>query len=125
MSLADLSVRRPIFITCLVILMLSVGYWCAKTLGVDQFPNVTFPVVIVTTTYPGASPDEIATLVSKPIEDEISSISGIKRLTSTNLEGVSTVAAEFNLEVDVKYAEQQVRDRTSSAKRKLPTDIEE
>ena len=125
MSLADLSVKRPIFITCLVVLMLSVGYWCLKTLGVDQFPNVTFPVVIVNTTYPGASPDEIATLVSKPIEDELSSISGIKRLTSTNLEGVSQVAAEFTLETDVKYAEQQVRDRVSGAKRKLPNDIEE
>ena len=125
MSFADISVRRPIFITCLVLLMLSVGYWCLKTLGVDQFPNVTFPVVIVNTTYPGASPDEIATLVSKPIEDEVSSISGIKRLTSTNLEGVSTVAAEFTLETDVKYAEQQIRDRVSSAKRKLPDDIEE
>jgi HAE1 family hydrophobic/amphiphilic exporter-1 len=125
MSLADLSVKRPIFIVCLVIVMLAVGYRALTTLGVDQFPNVTFPVVTVTTTYAGAAPDEIATLISKPIEDEVSSISGIKRLSSNNLEGVSTVIAEFNLEVDVKYAEQQIRDRVSSAKRKLPKDIDE
>ncbi len=105
--------------------MLAVGYWCLNNLGVDLFPNVTFPVVTVNTPYPGASPAEIETLVSKIIEEEASSISGIKRLSSINTEGLSTVIAEFTLETDVKYAEQQIRDRVSGAKRKLPRDIEE
>jgi hydrophobic/amphiphilic exporter-1 (mainly G- bacteria), HAE1 family len=125
MNLADLSIKRPTFITCLVLVMLAVGYWSLKNLGVDLFPNVTFPVVVVTTPYPGASPDEIETLISKPIEDEVSTISGIKRLSSNNYEGMSQVVAEFTLETDVKYAEQQIRDRVSSAKRNLPKDIEE
>ncbi len=125
MNLADLSIKRPTFITCVVVVMLAVGYWSLKNLGVDLFPNVTFPVVVVTTPYPGASPSEIETLVSKPIEDQVSTISGIKRLSSNNLEGMSQVIAEFTLETDVKYAEQQIRDRVSSAKRKLPDDIEE
>lgn len=125
MNFVDLSIKRPTFITCLVIVMLAVGYWSMTKLGVDLFPNVTFPVVTVSTPYPGASPNEIETLVSKPIEDEMSTISGIKRLTSVNKEGVSVVIAEFTLETDVKYAEQQVRDRASSAKRKLPADAKE
>jgi HAE1 family hydrophobic/amphiphilic exporter-1 len=125
MNLAELSIKRPTFITCLVLVMLAVGYWSLKNLGVDLFPNVTFPVVVVTTPYPGASPSEIETLISKPIEDEVSTISGIKRLSSNNLEGISQVIAEFTLETDVKYAEQQIRDRVSAAKVKLPDDVKE
>lgn len=125
MNLAALSIKRPTFITCIILVMLSVGYFFMTRLGVDLFPNVTFPVVTVTTPYLGAGPAEIETLVSKPLEDEISTLSGIKRLSSINQEGVSIVVAEFTLETDVKFAEQQIRDRVGSAKRKLPTDIKE
>jgi HAE1 family hydrophobic/amphiphilic exporter-1 len=125
MSLADVSIKRPTFITCVILLMLAVGYLSMQKLGVDLFPDITFPVVFVSTPYPGAGPSEIETLVSKPIEDEISTISGIKRLTSANQEGISLVVAEFSLETDVKFAEQQIRDRVSAAKRKLPIDVKE
>jgi HAE1 family hydrophobic/amphiphilic exporter-1 len=125
MNLSDLSIRRPTFITCIVFLMLAVGWLSMKRLGVDLFPDVTFPVVTITTPYRGAGPSEIETLVSKPLEDEVSTLSGIKRLSSINREGVSVVVAEFTLETDVKYAEQQIRDRVGSAKRKLPSEIEE
>ncbi|MBI2605400.1 MAG: efflux RND transporter permease subunit [Deltaproteobacteria bacterium] len=124
-GLASLSIRRPTFITCIVLLMLAVGYLCMQRLGVDLFPDVTFPVVTVTTPYSGAGPTEIETLVSKPLEDEISTISGLKRLSSINQEGISIVVAEFTLETDVKYAEQQIRDRVGAAKRKLPKEIDE
>ncbi|MGK5083163.1 efflux RND transporter permease subunit [Bdellovibrionota bacterium FG-1] len=125
MNLADLSIRRPVFITCLVTLMLAVGLLSMSRLGVDLFPDVTFPVVTITTVYPGAGPSEIETLISKPLEDELSTLSGIKRLTSNNKEGVSRLIAEFTMETDIKYAEQQIRDRVGSAKRKLPMDIKE
>ncbi len=125
MNLADLSIKRPIFVTCLVVLILVLGFLSMKKLGVDLFPNVTFPVVTVATPYPGAGPSEVETLISKVFEDEISTIAGIKRLRSTNKEGVSVVVAEFTLETDVKYAEQQVRDKVASARRKLPKDAKE
>ncbi|MBM4303124.1 MAG: efflux RND transporter permease subunit, partial [Deltaproteobacteria bacterium] len=125
MTLADLSIKRPIFITCTVIAMLVVGYLSLKKLGVDLFPNVTFPVVTVSTPYPGAGPREVETLVSKVLEDQISTVAGIKRLRSLNKEGVSIVIAEFTLETDVKFAEQQVRDKVSSAKIKLPKESKE
>jgi HAE1 family hydrophobic/amphiphilic exporter-1 len=125
MNLAKISISRPTFITCVVLLMLAVGLISRSRLGVDLFPDVTFPVVSVNTTYAGAGPEEIETLVSKPIEDEVSTISGLKRLTSTNQEGLSVIVAEFTMETDVKYAEQQIRDRIGAAKRNLPLAIDE
>ncbi|MBC7691461.1 MAG: efflux RND transporter permease subunit [Methylotenera sp.] len=125
MSLADLSIRRPVFITCIVVIMLALGLFSMQKLGVDLFPNVIFPVVTVSTPYPGAGPAEIETLVSKPLEDEMSTIAGIKRLSSINQEGISTVIAEFTLETDVKFAEQQIRDRAGATKSKLPLDVKE
>jgi HAE1 family hydrophobic/amphiphilic exporter-1 len=124
-SLAALSISRPTFITCLVLAILAVGWMSMKRLGVDLFPDVTFPVVVVTVPYPGAGPSEVETLISKPLEDELSTLSGIKRLKSINQDGVGTVIAEFTLETDVKFAEQQIRDRVTSAKRVLPKDIKE
>ena len=86
---------------------------------------MTFPVVVVTVPYPGAGPAEVETLISKPLEDELSTLSGIKRLRSINQDGVGTVVAEFTLETDVKFAEQQIRDRVTASKRVLPKDIKE
>jgi HAE1 family hydrophobic/amphiphilic exporter-1 len=125
MSWSELSVKRPIFITCIVVAMLVVGFRAMKSLPVDLFPDITFPVVMVNTPYPGAGPKEMETLVSKVIEDELSNVPGIKSLKSINREGVSTVVAEFTLETDVKYAEQQIRDRAMGARRKLPADVKD
>lgn len=125
MSLADLSIKRPVFITAIVTILIVVGLMAMKKMPVDLFPNVTFPIVMVNTIYAGAGPEEVEVLVSKVLEEEMSTISGIKSLRSINNEGVSTVVAEFTLDIDIKYAEQQIRDKVSSAKRKLPTDIEE
>lgn len=125
MNLASLSIKRPVFITCIVTVILVVGWLSLNKLPVDLFPNVTFPIVTVTTTYPGAGPEEVETLVSKIYEEELSNVPGLKKLSSQNLEAVSIIIAEFNLDVDIKYAEQQVRDKVSAARRKLPDDIDE
>jgi HAE1 family hydrophobic/amphiphilic exporter-1 len=124
-DLAALSIKRPVFITCLVTIILLIGYICLKRLSVDLFPNVTFPTVVVTVPYRGAGPAEIETLVAKVLEDEISGVAGIERLRSTSREGVAVLIAEFTLSMDIKYAEQQIRDRVSAARSKLPDDIEE
>jgi len=125
MNLASLSIKRPVFITCIVTVILVVGWLSLKKLPVDLFPNVTFPIVTVTTVYPGAGPEEVETLVSKVYEEELSNVPGLKKLSSQNLENVSVIIAEFNLSTDVKYAEQQVRDKVSAARKKLPTEINE
>ncbi|MCM2322392.1 MAG: efflux RND transporter permease subunit [Oligoflexia bacterium] len=125
MNLAGLSIKRPVFITCIVTLIMAVGLMSIQKLAVDLFPSITFPYVRVLTAYPGAGPAEVETLVSKVLEDEMSTVPGVKTLSSINREGMSIVFAEFTLETDVKYAEQQVRDRVSSARIKLPMDIKE
>jgi len=125
MSLSELSIKRPVFITCILLLMLVMGFFAFKKLPVDLFPDVTFPIVTVQTPYPGAGPREVETLISKPLEEELGTISGIKTIRSTNREGISIVVCEFTLETDVKYAEQQVRDKVSSTRPKLPDDVKE
>lgn len=125
MNISEVAIRRPIFITCLVILLLTVGVISLRNLPVDLFPNVTFPVIVVHTSYPGASPEEVESLVSKVMEDEINNVPGIKRLCSENTEGRSQIIAEFTNDTDVKYAEQQIRDKINSVKGKLPKDIKE
>jgi HAE1 family hydrophobic/amphiphilic exporter-1 len=125
MNFAELAIKRPIFITCTVLIILVTGYLSLSKLGVDLFPNVTIPIVTVTVPYPGAAPNEIETLIAKPVEDELSTISGVKRIRSICSEGSGTVVVEFTLETDVKYAEQQVRDKVSAVKPKLPDDAKE
>lgn len=125
MSLAELSIKRPIFISCIIFMMLVVGTTAIYKMPVDLFPDVNFPIITVTTVYPGAGPSEIETLITKPVEDEVSTISGLKRLTSTSQEGFSQVIAEFTLETDIKFAEQQVRDKVALVKTKIPQETEE
>lgn len=125
MSLASTSIKRPIFIACVTIAMVVVGWASFKSMSVDLFPDVSVPVVTVQTVYPGAGPSEVETLISRPIEEEVSTISGIKRLTSKSLEGVSQVIVEFRSDIDSKYAEQQVRDKVNIAKAKLPTEAKD
>ncbi len=125
MSPALLSIQRPFFITCLVILMIVLGYGSLKKMPVDLFPDVTFPTIVIETMYPGSGPAEIESEVSKVIEDELSSISGIKKISSTSREGISVITAEFQLSVDLKFAEQQVRAKVDNVRRDLPEDIEQ
>ncbi|MBN1496720.1 MAG: efflux RND transporter permease subunit [Spirochaetes bacterium] len=125
MNIARLSIKRPILITSIVLTLLFVGLIAMNRLGIDMYPDVQFPYVIVQTIYAGSAPEEIENLITKPVEDEVSSISGLKRVSSYNMESVSLVICEFNLEVDVKYAEQQVKDKVDRIRRNLPEDIEE
>lgn len=125
MSLPKLSISRPIFMTCVTLVIMVIGMASYKSMPVDLFPDVSIPVVTVQTVYAGAGPAEIETLVSRPIEEGVSTIAGIKRMTSRSLEGVSMVIIEFNSSVDIKQAEQEVRDKINVAKGDLPNEVEE
>jgi len=94
-------------------------------MNVDLFPHVDIPVIFVATTYEGASPAEIENLVTKPLEDEISTVSGIKKLMSRSLKDTSQIIIQLYQNTDIKYAEQQVRDKINQARGKLPEDIKE
>jgi hydrophobic/amphiphilic exporter-1 (mainly G- bacteria), HAE1 family len=125
MSLAETSIKRPIFITSIVALMLIIGFTSLKKMSVDLFPDVTFPVIFIQTVYPGASPLDMEKLVSKKIEDELGSLSSLNKITSQNLESVSVVILEFKIGTDIKEREQQVRDRIGNLRNRLPSEIKE
>ena len=125
MNLAALSIKRPIFITCVVGLMLIAGGLSLKNMPVDLFPDVTFPAIFIHITYPGASPADVEKQVAKPIEDELGSLSGLKTMTSNNLDSVAIIVLQFKLGTDIKEAEQQVRNRINNARNKLPSEAKE
>lgn len=125
MRIAEIAIRRPVFLTCVVLSMLAVGLLSLFSLPVDQYPNVEFPWMSVVVTYPGAGPEEVANLLSKPIEEEVRTIAGLKQVQSYNYEGVTFLYLEFTLETDLGYAEQQVRDRVALARMRLPKEVKE
>jgi HAE1 family hydrophobic/amphiphilic exporter-1 len=125
MNLSALSIKRPTFILCVVALMLILGVISLLKMPVDLFPDVTFPIIAIQVTYPWASPVDLEKQVSKIIEDELGSLSGLKTMTSNNLDSVAMIILEFRLGTDIKEAEQQVRNRIGNVRRSLPNDIYE
>ncbi|MCE3254813.1 MAG: AcrB/AcrD/AcrF family protein [Rickettsiaceae bacterium] len=123
MNLPSFSIKHPAFITSIMTLIITVGVISFNKMSVDLFPDIDIPTVFVSTTYSGAGPRQIETAVTKPLEDEISTIAGIKKLTSRSLQDTSQVIINFYQGTDMKYAEQQVRDKINQAKPRLPEDI--
>jgi HAE1 family hydrophobic/amphiphilic exporter-1 len=122
--LAEICIKRPIFATVLVLLICVVGGVAYGRLGVDRFPKIDFPVVVVTTRLPGAAPEDVETEVTDRIERGVNTASGIEELRSASAEGVSQVFIQFKLEKDVDTAAQEVRDRVNAVMAELPTGIE-
>ncbi len=125
MILSDLSIKRPIFATVLILALVTLGIFSYKRLGVEMFPNVEFPLVSVVTTFPGASPETVEREVSKRIEESVNQIAGVKHVFSTSREGVSTVMVQFQLEQKVNEASQEVRAKIGSIRGSLPQGIDE
>jgi HAE1 family hydrophobic/amphiphilic exporter-1 len=123
-KLAEICVRRPVFATVIILALVVIGAFSYLKLGVDRFPNVEFPFVIVTTVLPGAAPEEIETELTDKIEEAVNTISGIDELTSISSENVSVVMIAFDLEKNRDVATQEVRDKISTILAELPTDAD-
>ncbi|MDY6960959.1 efflux RND transporter permease subunit [Pseudorhizobium marinum] len=124
MLLTRIAVGHPVFATMMMVVILVFGAFSYQRLGVDQFPNVDLPVVVVTTAYPGATPEVVEMDVTKPIEEALSTISGIDEITSTSYEGRSVVVAVFQLEVQSPVAAQDVRDKVATLDAELPEEAD-
>ena len=120
-----LFIRRPVFTTMLVMLLVVFGAGSYPGLGIDLYPDVELPIVTVTVTYTGASPEEMESLISKPIEDAVSSVAGIKTLSSISREGFSQTTLEFELGTNPKMAANDVREKVAGVRKKLPDQIDE
>ncbi len=123
--LAAICVRRPVFTWVLILALVVVGVASIRGLAVDRFPNIDFPIVLVTTVLPGASPEQVETEVSDKIEEAVNSISGLDELRSNSYEGLSVVLARFDLDKDTSVAAQEVRDRVNRTLSLLPQGIEQ
>lgn len=122
--LARVCVQRPVFASVLMLVIIVLGVVGYTRLGVDQFPNVDLPFVLITTTLEGASPEEVETDVTDKIEGAVNTIDGIDELRSTSSEGFSQIAIGFKLEKNSDIAAQDVRDKISQITRDLPKGID-
>lgn len=110
------SLKNPVFATMLMLALVVLGLFSYQRLQVDQFPNIDFPVVVIITEYPGASPEIVESEVTKKVEEGVNSIAGINALTSRSYEGQSVVIVEFQLYVDGRKAADDVREKVAAVR---------
>jgi HAE1 family hydrophobic/amphiphilic exporter-1 len=120
-----ISLRNPVFATMVMCAFVVLGFFSYQRLQIDQFPNIDFPVVVITTEYPGASPEIVETEVSKKIEEGVNSIAGINSLTSRSYEGQSVVVVEFQLHINGRKAADDVREKVGIVRPNLRTEVKE
>jgi len=119
------SLKNPVFATMVMAAIVVLGLFSYQRLNIDQFPNIEFPVVVVQTEYPGASPEIVESEVSKKVEEAVNSIAGINALTSRSYEGQSVVIIEFQLQVDGRKAADDVREKVASVRPTFRTEVKE
>lgn len=124
MNLPSLSIKKPVLagvFSAIIVIMGLVGW---KHLGVREFPLTEPPVISVVTFYPGASPDVIASKITKPIEESIAEANGLRTVSSESREQVSVISVEFNRDIDLEDALNDVRDKVAKSKNQLPSDVD-
>src|SRR5207253_3361658 len=121
-KLAEICIRRPVFAAMIILSLVVVGTASFFKLGVDRFPSVDLPTISIRTGLPGASPEEVESLVSQPIEEVVNTVDGIDELRSISSQGTSIVIATFKLNRDLESAAQDIRDRVAGLGRQLPDD---
>lgn len=125
MDLIKLAIGRPVFISMVTLFLVAIGVISLRSLRVDLYPDVSYPVLAVRINLSGAAPEEVEQLVTKRVEDTLSTIAGVQTLRSISREGGSTVVMEFVAGTDVRFQEMQVRAKIANIRRSLPDDISE
>ncbi|HET8865444.1 MAG TPA: efflux RND transporter permease subunit, partial [Gracilimonas sp.] len=124
MSISSLSIRRPVLATVMSLVILILGIVAFTFLGIREYPATEPPIVTVSTSYTGANAEIIESQITEPLEEEVNGIAGIRTMTSTSREGRSTITVEFELEIDLNDAANDVQSRVSRAVRNLPPDAD-
>ena len=125
MSFFRTMIERPVMTTMLVVVMVVMGAYSYTHLVTELIPSINFPVIVVTTVYPGAAPGEVETQVTKKIEDEVATLASIDELTSTSMESMSQVIVQFELETDQDQDAIDVKDKVDAIAGDLPEDAED
>ncbi len=125
MFLSNLSIKRPVVATVMMLALVTLGLFSWRRLPIDMMPDVEIPVLSIVTEYPGASPETVEREVTKKVEEAVNPISGVKHVQSFSREGLSTVIAEFNLEVKINEVSQEARAKINAIRRDLPEGMKE
>ncbi|HEY9005021.1 efflux RND transporter permease subunit [Ohtaekwangia sp.] len=123
-AISQVSISRPVLAGVMSVLLVLFGIVGYTFLGTREYPVTDSPIVLVTTVYPGASADIIASQVTKPLEEAIAEANGIRAMSSVSREQVSIITVEFNLDADLEAVANDVRDKVSKSRQQLPADIE-
>ena len=125
MKIWEIAIKQPVFMTMVLIAGIVMGLVSYTRMPVDLFPDISFPVIVVNTSYPGANPDEIETTITNVLEEELSSLSGLDSITSSTFEGLSSIQLSFTFETDVDSAAQQTQEKINSLRNRLPADAQD
>src|SRR3989454_11889058 len=125
MKLSEMSIKRPVLATVMSLTILLFGALSFTFLPVREYPDIDSPIVSVTTFYRGASPQVVETEITDPLEEQLSTIEGVKLITSSSQEQVSQITIEFNLNRKVDEAANDVRDRVSRIRGQLPATVDD
>ncbi len=123
MSITEVSIKRPAFITMIFTALAALGIFAYSQMGVDLLPKMDWPMVSIVTIYPGAGPKEVESAVSKPIEEALSSLNGLKHIRSFSNENISVLLAEFSFTTDVEVATNEVQRKVDGVRADLPKEI--
>jgi multidrug efflux pump subunit AcrB len=123
MWMTRVAINNPVFATMVMVALCVLGLFSYQRLGVEQMPDITAPVVFVSVSYPGASPGAVETEITKPLEDALNGIAGVKMIRSNSREGSSETVVEFNLSADMNRATQDVRDKVSGVQAGFNRDV--
>ena len=123
-KLSTLSLNNGISVFILSALLILFGLYSYRTMPKESFPEIVFPLIYVQTPYAGNTPSDIENLITRPLEKEIKSVNGIKKLNSESVQDVSIINVEFNIDVDTEKALQDVKDAVDRAKSELPSDLD-
>lgn len=125
MKIWEVAIKQPVFMTMVLLAGVVMGVVSYFRIPVDLFPDITFPVMVVNTPYPGANPDEVEDTITKVLEEELSSLSGLDSITSSTFEGLSSIQLTFTFETDVNDAAQQVQEKINALNNRLPADAQD
>jgi HAE1 family hydrophobic/amphiphilic exporter-1 len=123
MFLSDVSIKRPVFATMMMVALVVFGLVGFSRLAVDEYPDVSYPVISVNTNYPGASPEVVEREITRPIEQALNTVEGLQEISSTSSEGNSSVRLNFNLGVDPVRMQPEISTKVARIRRQLPRDI--
>src|SRR5215203_4885272 len=125
MFISDTAIKRPILTVVAMLGLVVFGIAALTQIDTDEYPEINAPIVVISIPYPGASPDTVEREVIEPIEEVLSGISGVDKITSNSLDSFGTLIVQFVFEKDLQQATQEIRDEISSIRNELPPEMEE